>query len=230
MRNNQKVASLVIAVVLGACSDRVVPTALRDLPLLTFDATAAATSSTTDPIGDASLNTKSNVGPGADAKVPEYLDIVRAEISKSGQTFALTMNVAGSVPAVPADASGGLGTQSWLWGLDTDPTTAPQGGFLPPGQPHPAEFFIAVTWDGTLFSAALFDRRPALSGGDPTITPVPFTIAGTQVRVSLEARALGDPATFGWGAATITRHSHYSSEGFQELDRAPDAAWVIWPQ
>jgi len=225
----RKAGGLVLgAALMAGCTEQNVPVAPRDEPGLAFDA-ASLTSVVTDPLGDASLNTKSNVGPGADAKVPNYLDVVRAEVTKRGKIFVLTMDVGGVVPSNPGSLGG---TQVWIWGLDTDPTTFPQGEPFSGGQSAPWEFFVDVEWDGAQFKGLLFDRRPVLSGGSELVTPVTFTIVGTEIQLFVPASALGDPSAFAWGAGTVLRHSdtHLGTEGFQTLDLAPDAGLAPWPQ
>jgi hypothetical protein len=211
------------------CTESKAPTAVGD-PGVAFDVAASVTSAVTDPAGDAAWNF--NTGPGSAAKVPTYLDIVRAEVSQKGRTFTFTMDLADIVPASPAPASGGLGVYDWFFELDTDPTTFPSGkdGVFPQNQALPVELFVAVEWDGTQFTGLLFDLRPLLSGNPMIITPVAFSIAGAEIQLSVAASALGDPSAFGWAAATCARHSHYASDGIQCLDRAPDAGFAAWPQ
>jgi hypothetical protein len=232
MNANGRVSGLLLGLVLVAsCTERTALTGLRGQSAPAFDVAAALTSFVIDPAGDASLNLKNYVGPGADEKVPDYLDIVRAEVSKSGRTFVFTMNVADVVPANPAAASGDLGIEAWLWGLDTDPTTSPEGGFWPPSQVHPFEFYVDVEWDGMQFSGSIYDFRPLLTGGEFVVTPLTFVIEGAQLTLFVAESALDHPATFVWGAATSTRHSHFGSGGYQNLDFAPDGGLPlpIWP-
>jgi len=217
---------------LAGCTERNAPTALRGHPAAAFDAAAPLTSVVTDPAGDAAWNR--NTGPGSAAKVPGYLDIVRVEVSKMGRTFVFTMDLADVVPSSPAAVSGGLGVQGWLFGLDTDPTTFPSGqdGAFPsgPGQTRPFEFFVDVEWDGTEFTGLLYDLRPLLTGEAMVVTPAPFTIDGAEIRVSVDASALGEPSAFQWDADTCARHAHLGSDGFQCFDPAPDAGFATWPQ
>ncbi len=215
---------------LAGCTDRNIPTAASNQPTLAFDASASLTSVVTDPAGDAAWNR--NTGPGAEAKVPAYLDIVTAAVSKKGGTLVFTMSLADVLPASPQPASGGLGTYDWFFELDTDPATFPSGkdGVFPQNQALPIEFFVAVEWDGVQFTGVLFDLRPLLTGSPMILTPVAFSIAGTQIQLSVDATALGDPSIFGWAAATCARHAHYPSDGVQCLDRAPDGGFAAWPQ
>ncbi|OLC70574.1 MAG: hypothetical protein AUH78_20600 [Gemmatimonadetes bacterium 13_1_40CM_4_69_8] len=218
------------ALMVTGCTEENSPTTLRRSGGAAFDAAASLTSAVTDLAGDAAWNF--NTGPGSAAKVPAYLDIVRAEVSQKGRTFTFTLDLAEIVPASPAPASGGLGVYDWFFELDTDPTTFPSGkdGVFPQNQALPVELFVAVEWDGTQFKGLLFDLRPLLSGEPMIITPVAFSIGGAEIQLSVAASALGDPSTFGWAAATCARHSHYASDGIQCLDRAPDAGFVTWPQ
>src|SRR5437763_15502321 len=163
----RKAAVLVLgAALMASCTQQNVPVAPRDEPGLAFDA-ASLTSVVTDPLGDASLNTKSNVGPGADAKVPNYLDVVRAEVTKRGKIFVLTMDVGGVVPSNPGSLGG---TQVWIWGLDTDPTTFLLGEPFSGGHSAPWEFFVDVEWDVARLKGLLVNRRPVLSSASEVLT------------------------------------------------------------
>ena len=222
------VGLLIGVTAVGACDDRSTPTASSAGPAPAFDVTAGLTSVVADPVGDAHWNL--NSGPGSAKKVPAYLDIARAEVAKQGKTFVFTMDVADIVPSNPTEAAGGAeAAQVWIWGLDTDPTTFPEGGTFPPNSSNLYEFFVDVEWDGARFTGLLFDRRPLLTGGAVVLTPVQFTIDGARITVSIAASALSDRASFAWNAATLTRHS-YGTEGFQIVDLAPDAGLAAWPQ
>ena len=171
-------------------------TSLITLGALMVAAPASAESLTvtrTDPAGDARYN------------APGFMDIVGAAATKSGQTFRFKMRVAAPIPAAPPPAPPGTNQIQWAWPLDTDPTTFPPGNPFPaaPGQAAPAEFIIHVVWDGSSFSASLTDRRPLLSGGEAVITPLAFTISGTDVTVDVGASLLDQPSSFAWGAVTF---------------------------
>src|SRR3989441_3140946 len=107
------------ALMVTGCTEENSPTTLRRSGGAAFDAAASLTSAVTDLAGDAAWNF--NTGPGSAAKVPAYLDIVRAEVSQKGRTFTFTLDLAEIVPASPAPASGGLGVYDWFFELDTDP-------------------------------------------------------------------------------------------------------------
>ena len=207
---------------LAGCTDRHTPTSPNQ-PTLAFDASASLTSGVTDPAGDAAWNR--NTGPGAEAKVPDYLDIVTAAVSKKGGTFAFTMSLADVLPASPQPASGGLGTYDWFFELDTDPATFPSGkdGVFPQNQALPIEFFVAVEWDGVQFTGVLFDLRPLLTGRPMILTPVAFSIGGTRpISDGLRRRAPG---------TRITRQTEFNAStarptGASPPGRSRDAAVV----
>src|ERR1041385_1418567 len=222
MKRIRITGSLVLGsiLVMTGCAERNAPTASRDQPGLAFATGASLTSVITDPVGDVA------------SKDPAWQDIVRSQIAERGGTFVFTMELADVVPANPDAASGGAGVRAWLWGLDTDPETFPQGGVFPsgPGRARPFEFFVDLEWDGAQFSGLLYDLRPLLTGGQMVVTAVPFTIHEAEIDLSVAASALGDPSTFAWGAATCARHAHLGSEGFQCLDLSPDNSLATWPE
>ena len=126
------------------------------------------------------------------------MDIVRAEVTKRGQTFGLRLCVAVPLPAAPSLPPPGTKQLSWGWGLNTDPTTFPAGTPFAPGDARPAEFILNVNWDGSAFSAALL-----VTGREAVVTPIPFTISGTEVRLVVGASVLGNPSSFSWVAANL---------------------------
>jgi hypothetical protein len=207
----------------NGCSQQNLPAGLVDEPV--FDQSGTS-SSVIDPVGDATF--RQNTGPGSAKKVPDWLDITGAEISKQGQTFVLTMALAGALTTLP-EASGGFGVYQWGWGLETDLGTAPAGTPFPSSDPNLFEFFILLDWDGSAFQAIVMDRRPLLSGGEAILTPVEFSVTGTTIRLSVPQRLLGNPTAFDWAAFTDIRHAHYGNEGFDILDGAPDASLAQWP-
>jgi hypothetical protein len=81
-----------------------------------------------------------------------------------------------------------------------------------------AEFFLGTGWNptgpfglGTGFIGLLLDRRPLLTGGQATVTAIPFRIQGTHVSAVVDAAALGAPATFAWAAfSELDMHDHPS--------------------
>lgn len=154
-------------------------------------ALAANRSIVTDPVGDASYG------------APAYMDIVGAQLATSGGTLHFQMTVAGAIPASPVLPPPSTKQISWSWPLDTDPTTFPAGAPLAPGYSGGAELIVTVAWDGSTFSAFLQDRRPLLTGGQAILTPVGYTISGTLLRVDVEASALGNPSSFGWGGVAF---------------------------
>lgn len=145
--------------------------------------------------------------PAEDARyrAPGSMDIVSAAATKSGQAFRFQMSVAAPIPAAPTTTPPGTNQIQWDWALDADPTTFPAGTPFPAGsgQARPAEFIVHVVWDGSSFSAYLTDRRPLLSGGEAVITPLGFTISGSDVRVDVGASLLDEPSSFFWGAVTF---------------------------
>jgi len=115
-----------------------------------------------------------------------------------------------------------------VWGLDTDPTTLPTGYPVAPGLPLQAELVLRVDWDGSAFSGVLVDRRPALSGGEAVITPHPFTITSSEVRMVVKASEIGSPTSFLWDAVTVFWSGPPGSGGNLHADFL-DPFWNPWP-
>jgi len=169
-----------------------------------------------DPQGDA-------FWPGG---APAYEDVVQVGIAKKGSTFSFVMVLAGPIPKQPAFPVG-VRLISWVWGLDTDSSTAPRGGFpLSPGEPHSDEFFVFTLWDGTAFASFVVDRRPLLAGEPEIVYAVPSGIKGTEIRLSAGADMLGSPSEFVWDAGTVNFFSQLGTEGWLGAD---GTAVVPWP-
>lgn len=185
-----------------------------------FGAPASAESLTvtlTDPEGDAHFN-----------NAPGYLDIVQAEATRNGQNFEFRMVLAEPIPLTLPDLPPGNSQVLWVWGLDIDPTTAPQGTPVSPGVPIAAEFVLRVVWDGNAFSGELIDRTPLLTGGEAVFTPLPFTITSNQVSIGVQASAVGNPTSFLWDIVTIYWSSQRQSLGWHPVDFF-DPFWNPWP-
>ena len=195
---------------------------------------AALTSVVTDPEGDTFL-----ILP---IPVPAYLDIVKAEIVAKRQTFTFLMDMAAPVPAAPPLAAelGSFATSIWwLWALDTDLTTFPSN-YPFPGWKVPqsglSEFLVLVFWDRANFGGVLIDRRPTLTGGAAIVTPIKFSVSGSEVKGFVAASAIGAPATFQWAALTfvIWGESCFplgptSNCVNEPPDRAPDTDFGTFP-
>ena len=162
-------------------------TLLSSQPLLA----APRTSVLEDPEGDTFLV------QGA----PDYMDLIRGEVSLQSGIFLFKFEVAGPVPDEPDLEPPGM-VISWEWLLDTDPATFPSGFPVPPGFSDRVEFDILVLWDGTQFDAILVDRRPSLFGEEVIVTPIPFNIEGNELSVSVSRRMMDKPKSFVWGGLT----------------------------
>jgi hypothetical protein len=159
---------------------------------------ALAATSWTDPIGDALFH------------APAYADILAGSVEENAGTFEFTLTVADVIPQTPRLTPPGVQGYRWVASLDLDPTSNPVGWptpqrlpAAPQSSPAAAEAFVAVAWDGSAFSATLFDRRPLLSGGDVVATSVPFEIDGDTVHIWLDGALIGDPTSFRVGFVTV---------------------------
>jgi hypothetical protein len=180
-------------------------------------ASAANPSVVTDPVGDAVY------------KAPGYMDIVGAQLADLGGTFEFKMSVAKPVPATPPLPSPATKQISWSWPLDTDPTTNPAGAPKAPGYSAGAELIITIAWDGSAFSAFLQDRRPLLTGGQAVLTPLDYTISGTLLQVDVEANALGDPSSFGWGGVAFYWSGPFDSNNGNHFVDDLSPFYTPWP-
>ena len=156
---------------------------------------ALAATTYTDPVGDAEFH------------APAYADIVAGTVVEDAGNFEFIMRVADSIPATPRLTAPGVQALRWVVSLDLDSTTYPAGWPFAPGDPRSAqrgaaEAFVAVAWDGSAFSATLFDRRPLLSGGAVVATTVPFEIDGDTVHIWLDGALIGHPTSFRFGFVT----------------------------
>jgi hypothetical protein len=171
------------------------------------------------------------IDPAGDTahKAPGYMDIVGAQLEDLGRTFRFQMSVAQPIPAAPPLPDPATKLISWSWPLDTDPNTFPQGAPFAPGNGGAAEFIITIAWDGRAFSAFLQDRRPLLTGGQAILTPLRYTISGTQLQVDLSASAIGAPSAFGWGGVAFYWSGPFSSNSGNHFVDVLSPFYTPWP-
>jgi hypothetical protein len=137
----------------------------------------AQTATVIDPRGDALYSN------GHEA--PAFLDILVASFTISG-TLTLTVDVAGSLDALPNPPGSG-GVFFWNFPLNTDNSTDPPGFPEAPGVTAAAEFAVYALWDGTAFSGALVDRRPALTGQPALQYSIPVSVSGSSITLTVPA-------------------------------------------
>jgi hypothetical protein len=175
-----------------------------------------------DPVGD----TAAISGPGS---TPPFLDMVSITVAKHAGRFEFSMAVAAPVPALPV-LPPKVKEIWWMWALDTDPTTFPFGFPRAPGQSFPPEFAVAVSWDGTRFTAFVVDRRPTLSGGESQTTAVAFEVRDTTVTTFVDPSTIEDPAGFRFSALTRAWKGGAGTEGFTFTDYAGiQGTFHPWP-
>ena len=110
----------------------------------------------TDPEGDAETK---------DAE--DYLDIVEAEVRDDGDAYTFILEVAGDLPDDPIASSDNsrLKRISWHWGVETDPSSDPEGYPLPGNNWLPYEYMVGAQLRSP--SPHGSPQRLRLSGGDP---------------------------------------------------------------
>jgi hypothetical protein len=175
-----------------------------------------------DPVGD----TVEISGPGSTAA---YHDIVEVTITRTAEALDFSMDLAAPVPDRPPLLPQ-VKQLWWQWSIDSDPATFPAGFPRAPGLAFPPEFAVVVAWDGVQFTAYVIDRRPLLTGGEPVITPIGFSLNGTKVLAFVDTAVLGDPASFVFTGQTKAFKASPGTEGFLFTDYVPKiGTWVPWP-
>jgi hypothetical protein len=185
----------------------------------------AQTATVIDPQGDAYYT------PGLEA--PAFLDILAASITIS-DTLTLTVDVAGSLDALPnPPGSGGAhGVFVWHFALNTDNSTDPPGFPFPSGQmTASAEFGVDAFWDGTAFSGQLYDRRPALTGGTALLYSIPASVSGSRITLTVPAALAAQvkaavvlPGAT-WNCFTVRANSTGGTEGVHQADTIGRQPW-----
>jgi hypothetical protein len=129
--------------------------------------------------------------PRGDSASPSpYLDVVHALVTEQGQgTLFFMMVLAGPIPRAPSEPF-----LLWVFHVDTNPATSPEGLYN--------EYIVRVRWSGGAFVGEVIDRTPLLRGGALITTPIPFSIDGATVKVFAQLGILGNPSSFGWNGAT----------------------------
>src|SRR5436309_2014189 len=181
MKTIRTLLSILSAALGAGCSERNAQTGP-----LSADLAPTKTSVVTDSVGD------------ADKTAEAYLDIVRAEITKQGTNFVFVLTMAAPVPDNPTLPSW-ADVMVWQPILDTDPTSSPVGYPFTKNTAFPDEFFIqhrvyrsgfVDPLDPASAADVLVDRRPLLTGGQATVTPIKVTIDGAQITFVVDAALL----------------------------------------
>jgi len=233
----RKAGGLLLGVALMAgCTERNASTGPtgRSTGALSADVTTANSSVVSDPAGDVAKGTQG------------YLDIIGARITKKGGVFVFTMDLATALPdnpPVPSSAD----MIEWHFSLDTDPTAFPAGYPFTKNSAGFQDFLIehrvyrsgfTDPFDPTSSPGILTDRRPLLTGGQPIVAPITFSIDGAKLTWVVDAALLNDPSTFQWGLATAAAHAGADvKNGYNTItlfDVAPEifsgAPLATWPQ
>ncbi len=191
---------------------------------------AAALSATiTDPVGDATWHFNSGT---ESTRIPTYQDIAGASISKKGNTFTFSLDMAGALPVAPSPLTDGVKLNVWVWGITTDPAFSANGAPFPPGVSAFTQFDVRLHWDGASFSAFLLDRRRLATSAEAVFSAVPFAVVGAEIHVSVDAAAIDNPTSLFWLAITADWLSpHFGTNGFSYLDfaLAPNGDLATWP-
>ena len=167
-----------------------------------------------DPTGDPTLS------PGRGFDGEAYQDIVKTGITRTPGAVVFAMELAAPIPKAPHLRTPN-GLLLWMWGMNTSPGTQP-GYPLSPGVSGLLEFWIHLAWNGANFYAEVIDRRPALNGGAPVVTPVTYLVEGSIVKVIAPPSLFDDPQEFRWGSSTWIWPTHLGTTSPHVVDRVPD--------
>src|SRR3989442_283838 len=186
MKTIRTILSVVLSATLGGgCNERNALTGpvVTTTGPLSADVVAGKTSVVTDPVGD------------ADKTAQPYQDIVRAEITRQGTNFVFVLTLAAPVPDNPSLPSW-ADVIVWQFILDPYPTASEAGYPFTKNTTNPLEFFIqhrvyrfgfVDPLDPTSAADVLVDRRPLLTGGQATVTPIKVSIDGAQITFVVDA-------------------------------------------
>lgn len=167
-----------------------------------------------DPAGDASLS------PGVGFDGEPYQDVLTTAIQRTPGAMVFYMELAAPIPEAPELRRPGS-LLLWMWGMNTGPGV-PKGFPLSPGLAGLLDFWVHLAWNGEKFYAEVIDRRPALQGGVPLVTPVAYAIEGATVRVIAPPSLFGPAQQFNWGTSTWIWSAHLGTAAAHVVDRAPD--------
>ncbi len=180
-------------------------------------ASATISTSVTDETGDASKKTE------------PWQDVVSCGVSKDGDSFTFTQEMAENIPASPYVT--GNHSLFWFWGIDTDTGLVPSGYPFATGNgsgTHPEDFFLELEADSSGWTAYVIERRPLVSGEEATTTGVDFSVNGKVATLVVSKDVIGDPSTFTfWIGTLVLKSAHLGDQGWTILDfcGSPPGAW-----
>jgi hypothetical protein len=160
---------------------------------------ARAASVTTVTISDSSVDVKQGTA--------SWLDIVSASVS-AGKTgnFSFSITVMSSIPTASALSANNTGIVEWFYCLQVNSSFTVSGWPTPNGNGNTdlCQYFLVVVWTGSGFVSVAVNRTPELTGSNPTLTIIPFSIQSASVLWSVDRNLIGSPTSFGFFAASET--------------------------
>jgi hypothetical protein len=220
--------SLIGAILLGS---------LLLLPVLAPSARAGSVSTVT--ISDSSVDVKKGT--------PSWLDIVSASVS-AGKTgnFSFNITVMSAIPTASALSANNTGIVEWFYCLQVNSSFSSSGWPGPNGMgsTDPCQYFLVVTWTGTNFVSLAVNRTPELTGGNPVVTIIPFSIQSATVLWSVNRNLIGSPTSFGFlvgseteqkadftivNSTVVLLFNGNNSVHIPDLDGASNGGFARWP-
>lgn len=164
--------------------------------------------------------------PEGDAFVPEgYLDVLSADVTKSGGAFAFSFTLAEAVPA-SFDVPAGWDALFWSFCLNTS-SRSPVGYPFSVSTSVSCEFIVIARSTGGPITAVLIDRRPLVNVEDAITVSVPIAVRGSAIRMTVPASRLGHPRQFAWVMKTSEITLPLGNDDFIDLDEVRGPAWTV---
>ena len=166
----------------------------------------------TDSTGDICMGWDVKTGglapgpPGAPWATTGYLDIAAAWLSQKGNTYTFGMELAAALPKEGAALCKGVQQVEWAMWIDPSP-------FNYATNPVAALFKMALTYDGSTYSAGLWDLSTGVF-----VTSLPFTVSGATLQFEFSAASIGNFAFSWWVPLVRIWQGLYGSAGYAFLD------------
>ena len=147
---------------------------------------------------------------GEPSSASDYIDIVSADITKSGSNLILKIKVNGNIPS--------FGWQGYHWQFDTDKNsgTGQSGSNL--NNDIGTDYYAEV--HGIADGRIVAEVRPLYDENGNWVpegqgTPISYTISGDTITATISLADIGNPTSFYWIAGT--------TDGIQTNDKVPNS-------
>ena len=114
-----------------------------------------------------------------------YLDIVSAWLAQKGKMYTFGMELAAGLPQEGKALPCGMSLATWQMIIES-------AGPWDPYNPLPFAYFVTLTYDGSSYSASLWDVDMRV------MTPLQFTHDGPKIQMVFSEDSIGGLSTFWW--------------------------------